>query len=106
MADEQIYQIPQYIDFPNMAYYDKRLKNYIKEQLSNISIEYSDCIVQSTYLEFPTIGNSKKLYIDKSNGKIYRWDENESKYYCLTTTSSEGSLENYTQINGGDSTLK
>ena len=59
MADEQTYQIPQYIDFSNMAYYDKKIKSYINEQLSNISIEYSDYIIQSTYLEFPTIGNPK-----------------------------------------------
>lgn len=36
-----------------------------------------------TYLEFPSIGDSKILYIDAAANKSYRWDDENLKYFVV-----------------------
>lgn len=55
-------------------------------------------LVKSTYLEFPSIGDSNTIYIDTSGKSTYYWDSNALKYYCVGN--------NYNNINiilGGNS---
>ena len=37
----------------------------------------------NSYKEFPSIGNSEKLYIATDENAIYRWDGEENVYICI-----------------------
>lgn len=52
---------------------------------------------------FPSMGKETQLYIDQSTNTIYRWDDENMKFYIC---SSEGgsSWQDIEEINGGDST--
>lgn len=39
-------------------------------------------VYQNQY-DFPNLGEVGVLYIDKDNNKVYRWDEDDRKYYCV-----------------------
>lgn len=69
------------IDIINLGIYDDEIKSYIEKQIANSL----DTIVVSkeSYLKFPTVGNSKSIYIDTTENKIYRWDDTELKYYTV-----------------------
>ena len=44
----------------------------------------ASCIVEATtFLEFPSVGKSSTLYVDKSANKTYRWDEELFRYLCV-----------------------
>jgi hypothetical protein len=47
-------------------------------------------------LEFPNVGNSSVVYLDKAANKAYRWDEDNLKYYCVGSN-----YEDIKIINGG-----
>jgi hypothetical protein len=47
-------------------------------------------------LEFPNVGNSAVVYLDRAANKAYRWDENNLKYYCVGSN-----YEDIKIINGG-----
>lgn len=69
------------IDLDNLQLYDKEIKAYLKQKL----LESIDQIVVSkdTYLQFPTVGNEKTLYIGTTENKTYRWDSEQLKYYVV-----------------------
>ena len=73
-------RIDNLIDLQRLIEYDTLIKQHILKE-----IEKSKDIVQeyASSLQFPTIGKSQTIYIDKSNNKSYRWDDNELKYYRL-----------------------
>ena len=73
-------RIDNLIDLQRLTEYDALIKQHIIKE-----IEKSKDIVQeyASSLQFPTIGKSQTIYIDKSNNKSYRWDDNELKYYRL-----------------------
>ena len=73
-------RIDNLIDLQRLIEYDTLIKQHILKE-----IEKSKDIVQeyAFSLQFPTIGKSQTIYIDKSNNKSYRWDDNELKYYRL-----------------------
>lgn len=54
----------------------------------NLSIEELQerdyIIVTDTLVEFPLVGDSKKLYIEKTENTIYRWDETDEEYIKLS----------------------
>lgn len=56
----------------------------------------SSIIEANTFLEFPSIGQPGKLYIDKSANKTYRWDEGQIRYICVGSD-----YESITIIDGG-----
>lgn len=43
----------------------------------------------TTYLNFPFTGDSKDLYVDTTENKLYRWDNNNLKYYCIDSNYQE-----------------
>lgn len=47
--------------------------------------------------EFPTIGKVGIIYIDTSENTLYRWDDDDLKYYCVGS-NNETEIE---IINGG-----
>lgn len=52
--------------------------------------------VATNYLEFPSIGNIKQIYIDTENNALYRWDGTATKYFCVGRDYNEIQI-----INGG-----
>ena len=62
-----------------------------------VGIGSAPCVIESaTFLEFPSIGQPGKLYIDKSANKTYRWDEELFRYLCVGSD-----YEAITVIDGG-----
>jgi hypothetical protein len=53
--------------------------------------------LSETYLTFPNIGNKLILYLDTSSNKVYRWDDNNLKYYVIGSN-----YEDIKVINGGN----
>jgi len=51
-----------------------------------------------SYLQFPVIGDTSKLYIDLTANKMYRWDNDNIKYFVIGSD-----YEDIAIINGGDS---
>lgn len=52
--------------------------------------------ISDTYLDFPSVGNLKQIYIDTGNDAIYRWDTATAKYFCVGRDYNEIQI-----INGG-----
>lgn len=52
--------------------------------------------ISDTYLDFPSVGNVKQIYIDIGNNAIYRWDTTTTKYFCVGRDYNEIQI-----INGG-----
>jgi len=40
-------------------------------------------IYKTSYLQFPTVGNENRIYIDKTNNASFRWSDTDLKYYCV-----------------------
>ena len=64
----------------------------------NLKIPSAGISEYSSYLNFPTIGSTRKIYIDTTTNMIYRWDDENTKYYTLGLSS-----ETVTRIDGGTS---
>lgn len=43
----------------------------------------------SSIYEFPNIGQAGVFYTDTSENRIYRWDEEDLKYYCVGSDWSQ-----------------
>lgn len=56
-------------------------RKVLKSQLPDLDI-YKDVLMYEARGNFPASGNAKKLYVDKSESKIYRW--NGSQYVELS----------------------
>lgn len=59
----------------------------------------STVVPQKTHLEFPTIGDPNSLYLDMTANEIYRWDDENIKYFRVGTD-----YHNIEVISGGNST--
>lgn len=59
----------------------------------------STVVPQKTYLEFPTTGDPNSLYLDMTANEIYRWDDENIKYFRVGTD-----YHNIEVISGGNST--
>lgn len=69
-----------------------------EEWLNDIIVHYK--LYNNNY-EFPNIGELGFLYIDKQFNKVYRWDIENRKYYCVGS--------DFTQINvisGGNADVR
>lgn len=53
-------------------------------------------VYATTYFEFPNIGDTKSLYVDTTNNRIFRWNGEDLKYYCIGSDYTEIEV-----INGG-----
>lgn len=59
----------------------EELKKYIDNEIK----KNTDSIVisEKTYLKFPTIGKTNAIYIDTTTNTIYRWNDDDLKYYII-----------------------
>lgn len=81
-----------YLNYHGLATYDSELKEYIKKE---IGATFAEHIVQKdSLLDFPVIGQNSAVYIDKTAGKIYRWDSSELKYYIVGSDYNQIELIN------------
>lgn len=55
------------------------LTEYIKKYIS----DNNPIRPYASYTLFPTIGDQHAIYVDTTTNAIYRWDDNNIKYYCL-----------------------
>lgn len=55
------------------------LTEYIKQYIS----QTNPIRPYASYTLFPTVGDQHAIYIDTSTNTIYRWDDNNIKYYKL-----------------------
>lgn len=55
------------------------LTEYIKKYISDVN----PIRPYASYTLFPTVGDQHAIYIDTSTNTIYRWDDNNIKYYTL-----------------------
>lgn len=82
--------IKQYLDFEG-------LNIVISEVLERID-KNNNVVSYSSLAAFPTVGSENTIYIDQSQNDIYRWDDENIKYYRIGTD-----YENIEIINGGNS---
>ncbi len=77
--------------------YNSELLKHIKGLIG----ESNDTVLEYTSsLQFPTVGKINTIYIDMNGNKIYRWDDDNTKYYCIGSNYEEINL-----INCGDSNI-
>ena len=65
-----------------------------------VELNKSTIITEDTIYSFPTVGNEAFIYIASKENKTYRWDDDNSKYYCIGSDYNEIKI-----INCGDSTI-
>ena len=77
--------------------YNSELLKHIKDLIG----EYNDKVLEYTSsIKFTTVGKINTIYIDMNGNKIYRWDDDNTKYYCIGSNYEEINL-----INCGDSNI-
>lgn len=64
----------QLLDLGGLTKLVYEIKQYISEE---------KVLPFSSALEFPSIGKSDTIYIDTTKDMIYRWDNENAKYYPL-----------------------
>lgn len=79
----------KYLDLDGLSLYDSNMKQYLQSRIS----ESNNVAEFQNYLEFPTIGKSRTIYIDKEKDMIYRWDETNLKYYSLNDYNNIGIID-------------
>ena len=67
----------RYLDEEGLQAYDNMIKDVIALSTDKIVVS------KQNYLLFPSIGDTKSVYIDIDNNSVYRWDKNRMKYYCI-----------------------
>lgn len=60
------------------------------------SLKADSCLQFESLYEFPNLGESGVIYMDTSANKIYRWDSENRKYFCVGSDYSDIGV-----INGG-----
>lgn len=66
-------------------------KNVLEGQLSTsfVTKEGGTAKQYGSLFDFPNRGSSDSLYISRDDNSVYRWDEANSKYYCVGRDYSE-----------------
>lgn len=60
------------------------LQILIKKILSEVDKSRDSVVLEfESFLNFPTTGKQNTLYIDTTNNKIYRWDDDNVKFYTV-----------------------
>lgn len=57
-------------------------EEYVQEQIT------PELVFAETALEFPSIGNSDKLYIELNTNKVYTWDSENLKYNIIGSNAT------------------
>lgn len=79
----------QFLDLKGLTELVYELKDYISEQKVK---------PYKSSAEFPGIGEADAIYVDKLHNTIYRWDDENTKYYRLAFDPEDTYI-----INGGRS---
>ena len=74
----------------------------LEQDVSIINEKIERKIIFDTKFNFPTIGNPESLYIDKSQNRLYRWDDDEQKYVKLGAEADDADWHNIEIIEGGN----
>ena len=69
------------IDLPGLEVYTDEVQKLIKKMISESSD--FEIVTKDSYLDFPITGSQNKIYIDKTNNRTYRYDEDNLKYYII-----------------------
>ena len=69
------------IDLPGLEVYTDEVQKLIKKMISESSD--FEIVTKHSYLDFPITGSQNKIYIDKTNNRTYRYDEDNLKYYII-----------------------
>lgn len=70
----------KYVSLPNLEIYTDEVKKLIKK----VAMESSDKIKPyQNHLYFPITGTTDTLYIAQEENKVFRWDDDDLKYYCV-----------------------
>lgn len=65
----------QFLNLPGLSEVVDYIKKYIDSK--------QEVIPYASYTLFPTVGKPNVIYIDTSTNAIYRWDDDNIKYYAL-----------------------
>lgn len=68
----------QILDLAGLSELTAEIKQYISEYVSDQKV-----LPFASTSEFPGVGKSDAIYIDRTHGTIYRWDDEDTKYYYL-----------------------
>ena len=71
----------QFLDLKGLG----ELLDYIKKYYGN---NQEVIVPRASYTLFPSVGSQNAIYIDTSTDLIYRWDDNNVKYYTLSFDST------------------
>lgn len=66
----------QFLDYEGLSVLVSKMQDYV-EQASVAVKSYT------SLMNFPTIGETEYLYVDVTNNKSYRWDDDNLKYICI-----------------------
>ena len=65
------------------------------QDLIDLSGVAAELVVQcESAADFPVLGSSSKLYIDKATERSYRWDSDSHHYYCVGADYSKVTVVN------------
>ena len=74
-------------------WYDLKISHSIEDRedavpssalLASVDAQIKEKIQEYTsLLDFPVTGKEGVIYVDKTNNAIYRWDDEQVKFYCI-----------------------
>ena len=82
-----------------VKYKARQVAHLLDEHFGEYEVVTNNDDVKDIY-SFPTVGNEAFIYVASKENRTYRWDNENSKYYCIGSDYSEIEL-----INCGDSTI-
>lgn len=69
------------------------LQTLVQKILAEIGNARDSVILEfESFLNFPTTGSKNTFYIDTTNNKIYRWDDDNVKFYTVGSNYEDISL--------------
>lgn len=77
----------KYIGLDGLQFYDSKIKEYISKLIKDS--EKQAVIDAESYLQFPSLGTSECIYIDRGANRVYRWDDSTLKYYVIGSDYNE-----------------
>lgn len=83
MANQQILEV---LDKHGLETLVRLIQDEIENVKDSVVLEYESS------LNFPVTGKTNTLYIDTTNNKSYRWDDDNTKYYVVGSDYNDISL--------------
>lgn len=59
-----------------------------------VELNESPIVTKDTIYSFPTIGDAYHIYIATKTNRTYRWDDDNTKYYCIGSDYDEINIIN------------